>query len=122
MDTKNFTALTTAPPLVFLYHERLNAIVVNVCKILDHAHPVDRFIARVQITQYFTGEVAASKTVVNPTRYNFLTRLDSASLAGFCIRTVVTSTSGARISLSSIGATEAAIHAAWCDQGRACNS
>jgi hypothetical protein len=66
MNTDNFSALLAGPPLVFFFYELLNAKCANAGKILDHTHSVLSLITGVQMKQRFTGEDAATETVINP--------------------------------------------------------
>ena len=55
-------ALPTYPPSALLLNERLCAEAIDLSEVLDHAHPVLRAIALVELSQAFAGELRTIDT------------------------------------------------------------
>jgi hypothetical protein len=109
MHTNYFTALRTDPSFIFVSYELPYAEFLYIHQIIKHTHPIVCCITIIQMAQTFTGKLAATEAVPGPPFYYLLAVLDPACDTDFRFQTIVTPTTGARILISYIGSTEAAI-------------
>ena len=83
MNTYQLAALRTGPSLLFVSHEMPYPVLLDVLKIVDHAHAIFGFIALVQVTELVARKLVTAETVPDFTLPYLLTVLDSACDAGF---------------------------------------
>jgi hypothetical protein len=119
VNTNYFTALGTGPPFLFNSNKMSYAELPYVLKILNHTHTILSSIALIQVVQPIAGKAVTTEAVPDFGVHYLLTILDTARNAGFRFETVVTSATGACLSISYIRATETAVHSAGSDQHRA---
>ncbi len=122
MDAQRFTTLRAGPFLMFFFHERLNTCFADIVEISYHAHPVLGPVTDIHATQGFAGKIAAAGAVIAAASGPLAAVPDFALEAGFRLHAIIAPASVTRVAASSVGAAEAAIHAARCYQICSCFS
>ena len=121
MNTYQLPASGTGPPFLFVSNEMPYAELLDVLKIVDHAHSIPGSIALIQVTQPVARKSVTAEAVPYFPLLYLLTVLDSTRDAGSRFDTVVAPATGACLYIlyiAYIGATEAAVHSAGGDQCR----
>jgi hypothetical protein len=118
MNTEQPAAPGTGPPFPFVSQEMSYAELLDVREIFDHAHAVLGPITLIQVVQPVAREPVAAEAVPGLTAPYVLTGLDPAGGAGLWFDAVVAPATGARILISCIRDTEAAVHSTGSNQRR----
>ena len=118
MNTYQLAALRTGPSFLFITHEMLYSVLLDVLKIVDHAHAIFGSIALVQVTELVARKLVTAETVPDFPLPYLLTVLDPACDTGFWFDAVVASATGACLLISCICATEATVHSTGSNQRR----
>ena len=118
MNAYQLAALRTGPSFLFITHEMLYPVLLDVLKIVDHAHAIFGPIALVQVTELVARKPFTAETVPGFALPYLLTVLDSAGDAGFWFDAVVASATGACLLISCICTTEATVHSTGSNQRR----
>ncbi len=110
-------ALRAVPFLIFGFDKGLDAGFLDALQVGDGACPIFRPVAFVQVVDALTGELVASEAKIAVAIRAFLTHLYGAAHAVRWFECIVTPAAGTRVFVSGISPAQAAVDAAWGDQG-----
>ena len=110
MNADGGPATRTDPLGPLVCREILEAEDVYGLEILDHAHPIFRPVAFVQVGQHFTGKTRAIGTITRLAAHPAVAVLEAASDASLGLAAVITPATGAGIPRFQVCLAQAAVH------------